>query len=138
MSTLQKVLLIEDLKETRELFIRLLGGARAAYLDDVTILAATSWDEASRMIEHNEIDVVLLDLSLPPDTAMVVSTRFAAVRRVWPPTIIITLNPDIEMRKRCLGFGAQDYMDKELAARCDPVILWERIFNVWTRNRYGT
>ncbi len=116
--------------------MRLLTGSEKCFYGDVKIQQASNWDEGSRWIDEGGIDVVLLDLSLPPLNRDETAIRFAAVAPTWPATVVITGHEDDELRRRMLSFGAQDYMQKDLAVATDPRAIMERLYNAWLRNRY--
>jgi len=133
---MRKILLIEDEKNTRELLVRLLSGSKRCFSGEVKIQQASGWDEGSRWVDAGGVDVVLLDLSLPPLDRQETSVRYAALAKTWPATIVITGHEEDELRRRMIGFGAQDYMQKDLAVITDPNALMERIYNAWLRTRY--
>lgn len=134
---MKRILLIEDDTTTRELLIRLLSGAHKCFHGEVKVEQAQSWEDGAKWIEQGGVDIVLLDLTLPPHTRDETSIKLSAVASVWPPIIVITGHEEDEMRRRCIGFGAADYMLKECAMKSPPDSIMERCYNAYLKNRYG-
>lgn len=135
---MKSALIIEDLKDTRDLFMRLLSGSYQVLGGELKFSQASSFEEGDLIIQNQEIDLVYLDLTLPPfgsrDTAMKFSARHAA----WPATIIVTGNPDDSLRRLCIGAGCYDYWDKDLALHTLPAkALIERSYNAYLMRYHG-
>jgi two-component system cell cycle response regulator len=72
---------------------------------------AASLDKSFDLLARGNIDIVLLDLSLPDDLGLETLTRF---REKVPdiPVIVLTRHNDDEMALEALKLGAQDYLVK--------------------------
>ena len=114
-----KVLVVDDEPNIREvvgLYLRRDGHA---------VVSAGDGDEALRLYQQTQPDLVVLDLMLPGLSGLEVCRRLQANRRV--PLIMLTAKGEEEDRIVGLGVGADDYMVKpfsprELAARVDAVL----------------
>lgn len=114
-----KVLVVDDEPNIREvvgLYLRRDGHA---------VVSAGDGDEALRLFQQTQPDLVVLDLMLPGLSGLEVCRRLQANRRV--PLIMLTAKGEEEDRIVGLGVGADDYMVKpfsprELAARVEAVL----------------
>ncbi|HEX6288597.1 MAG TPA: response regulator transcription factor [Herpetosiphonaceae bacterium] len=93
--------------------------------DGHTVVAAADGDEALRLNQIHQPDLVVLDLMLPKINGLEVCRRIQAERRV--PLIMLTAKGEEEDRIIGLGVGADDYVTKpfsprELAARVAAVL----------------
>lgn len=129
--------MIEDMEDTRELMIRLMSGSHRVTKGEIKFSQAATFEEGDLVIQQGGIDLVLLDLSLPPYPARDTAMKFAARRSAWPATIIVTGNEDDDMRRLCIGSGACDYWDKDLALHTPPKTLIERAYNAYLLHRHG-
>jgi DNA-binding NarL/FixJ family response regulator len=80
-------------------------------LATASIEAAGSLDEALRLISAREIDLVLLDLTMPGvqglSGLLYLRAQFASV-----PVIVISATEDRAVARNCLAFGAAGYVPK--------------------------
>jgi two-component system response regulator ResD len=114
-----KVLVVDDepnIREVVSLYLRRDGHA---------VVSAGDGDEALRLFQQIQPDLVVLDLMLPGLSGLEVCRRLQANRRV--PLIMLTAKGEEEDRIVGLGVGADDYMVKpfsprELAARVEAVL----------------
>ena len=114
-----KVLVVDDEPNIREvvgLYLRRDGHA---------VVSAGDGDEALRLYQQTQPDLVVLDLMLPGLSGLEVCRRLQANRRV--PLIMLTAKGEEEDRIVGLGVGADDYMVKpfsprELAGRVEAVL----------------
>jgi DNA-binding response OmpR family regulator len=114
-----KVLVVDDepnIREVVSLYLRRDGHA---------VVSAGDGDEALRLFQQTQPDLVVLDLMLPGLSGLEVCRRLQANRRV--PLIMLTAKGEEEDRIVGLGVGADDYMVKpfsprELAARVEAVL----------------
>jgi len=114
-----KVLVVDDepnIREVVSLYLRRDGHA---------VVSAGDGDEALRLYQQTQPDLVVLDLMLPGLSGLEVCRRLQANRRV--PLIMLTAKGEEEDRIVGLGVGADDYMVKpfsprELAARVEAVL----------------
>ena len=77
----------------------------------VEIFHSERFAPAIRMIEENNIDIVLLDLNLPDSTGL---DTFIRLRDRFPllPTVIFTGHKDHNLAMEAVKKGAQDYLYK--------------------------
>ncbi len=115
-----RILLVED--------DRMIGEAVSVALKDEAY--AVDWVQdgaaASSALEHNDHQVVLLDLGLPKRDGLEVLRRLRQAGN-QVPVIIITARDGIEDRIKGLDFGADDYLVKpfdvnELLARLRAIV----------------
>jgi DNA-binding response OmpR family regulator len=114
-----KVLVVDDepnIREVVSLYLRRDGHA---------VVSAGDGDEALRLYQQTQPDLVVLDLMLPGLSGIEVCRRLQASRRV--PLIMLTAKGEEEDRIVGLGVGADDYVVKpfsprELAARVEAVL----------------
>ena len=93
---------------------------------DAHILHAASIQSATPILMENQVDVVLLDLTLPDGNAI---ETFHAIHTISPlvPIIILTGIGDRDIALESVKFGAQDYIVKDDS---NPMVLQKSI-------RYG-
>ena len=114
-----KVLVVDDepnIREVVSLYLRRDGHA---------VVSAGDGDEALRLYQQTQPDLVVLDLMLPGLSGLEVCRRLQASQRV--PLIMLTAKGEEEDRIVGLGVGADDYVVKpfsprELAARVEAVL----------------
>jgi two-component system, OmpR family, KDP operon response regulator KdpE len=97
---------------------------RMAWPDSIVTIA-TSGAEALDVFERNELDVVTLDVSLPPPDGFTVCRRIREHSEV--PILMLTVRDDTLDKVRALDLGADDYLTKpfdhlELLARLRAII----------------
>ena len=109
-----KILVVDD--EPKELYLR---------RDGHTVVSAADGQNALRLYQQTEPDLVVLDLMLPKVSGLEVCRRIQADERV--PVVMLTARGEEENRIVGLGIGADDYVVKpfsprELAARVEAVL----------------
>lgn len=131
---MNRILYIEDDKSESEIIRRLYEMVRKKFHGEVQFETAESWPTGLVKIEDTRPDVVLLDLSLPPGfTTTDTLNAFAKNVDTMPPTMILTGNKfDLDLRRKCLLMGAEDFVLKDQAHR-DPELLCERIYHCYLR-----
>jgi len=104
-----KVLVVDDEPDAKELYARLLGGAR------FDLATAGTLDEARKRLDSEPFDVVVLDLGLPDGYG---GDLLAAVRIACPdiPVIIVTGTPSPQTVADTSVRGALAYLEKPLDA----------------------
>jgi DNA-binding response OmpR family regulator len=118
-ASVAKILVVDDepnIREVVELYLR---------RDGHTVVAAADGEEALRLYQQTEPDLVVLDLMLPKVSGLEVCRRIQASERV--PVVMLTARGEEEDRIVGLGIGADDYVVKpfsprELAARVEAVL----------------
>lgn len=91
--------------------------------------AVTRAREARTYIEEHEVDLLILDITLPDGNGLKLFEE--EIRNRGIPTIFLTAEDDEETIVKGLDFGAEDYMTKpfstkELMARVNRVLLRNR------------
>jgi signal transduction histidine kinase len=114
-----RVLLVEDSPSDAHLVCSALADLRdrELYGPVFHISSATSLFEAITCLTHEEIDVILLDLSLPDSESL--EQTFADVHRAAPavPIIVLTGLGDEDLGLKMVRDGAQDYLIKSRVER---------------------
>lgn len=105
------LLLVDDDRAVRDSL------GRALQSEDYRVLTVSDGVAALGALEHNHVDLVLLDLSLPVMSGWNVFEKITAVRPTLP-IIIITARPD--QYQSAAAAGASAIMEKPLAL---PVLI---------------
>jgi DNA-binding response OmpR family regulator len=129
---LKTILFIEDEAGQRELTTRLYQMCRACFHGEVEFLTADSWEAGMKLITSVPVDVVILDLVLPPfdwkDTLKSMSKTTGL-----PPVVILTGHSGMDgLREKCFEAGAEDFMVKTEVNR-HPEMLCERVYHAALR-----
>jgi DNA-binding NtrC family response regulator len=100
-----QVLIVDDEDVVRRSY------AAALDVADCETQMACGGPEALRAMEHDDFDVVLLDLRMPDCDGLAV---LATMKRLWPQreVVIITGYPSVESAKEAVRLGASDYLAK--------------------------
>ena len=96
------------------LFRGALREAVAALFSGAEIIEAGTFDEASKILDHNsEYDLVLLDLAMPGVRGF---SGLMYMRAQYPsvPVVVISANDDPATIRRCMDFGASGFIPKTL------------------------
>ncbi len=106
---MEKILIVDDEAFIRENLERILAG------DGYRPFSTESGEEALRLVEEEEIDLVLLDLNLGPHSGLDVLKK---LREIDPDVlvIIITGYGTVESAVEALKMGAYDYIKKPFKA----------------------
>ncbi len=85
----------------------------AASFDDLRISEAGSLEGLSTLIEAGDVDLVLLDLSMPGVQGF---SGLIYIRSLSPqiPVVIVSANESPAVIRRCLEFGASGFIPKSL------------------------
>ena len=81
-------------------------------LSDVAVLEAVDFDTLSRALgERSEVDLVLLDLSMPGVQGF---SGLIFLRSQYPsvPVVVVSANEDRGVMRRCIDFGASGFIPK--------------------------
>jgi DNA-binding NarL/FixJ family response regulator len=86
----------------------------AASFDDLRISEAGSLEDLGTLIEAGDVDLVLLDLSMPGVQGF---SGLIYLRSLSPqiPVVIVSANESPAVIRRCLEFGASGFIPKSLA-----------------------
>ena len=112
------ILIVEDQRESRDILRRHLER------DNHTVLQAASGKEMLKILESQDVDLILLDLILPEMDGHELLDRLKRHKQ-WRaiPVIVVSGNKDTERVIRCIEAGAEDYLFKPF----NPVLLQARI-----------
>jgi adenylate cyclase len=122
-----RILVVDDNASNRDLLARRL--AREGH----QTLVSASGREALQILEHEGVDLILLDLMMPDMNGLEVLERLkadATLREV--PVIMISGLHEVDSVIRCIEAGAEDYLTKPF----DPVLLRARINACLERKRW--
>ena len=122
-----RILVVDDDASNRDLLARRLTreGHRA--------IEAHSGREALRVLEFEDVDLVLLDLVMPDMNGFQVLERLKADERLREiPVVMISGLRETDSVIRCIEAGAEDYLPKPF----DPVLLRARIDACLERKRW--
>lgn len=102
------LLLVEDDGVDAERLRRALGGRS---MQRFRVHEETSLEDARRWLAEHEVDLVVLDLSLPDSDGL---ETYTAMREAAPtlPIVVVTGDDDVELARRLIHEGAQDYLVK--------------------------
>jgi adenylate cyclase len=113
-----KILIVDDNETNRDMLLRRL--TREGY----RVQSAANGREALDMAEHDDFDLVLLDVIMPEMNGYEVLSRLKAseaLRHI--PVIMISALDELDSVVRCIECGAEDYLPKPF----NPVLLRARI-----------
>ena len=103
-----KVLIVDDEEEILKTIKRYL-----TFFDKIKIHTASSFEEASQLIEELRPSIAILDISLPDGNGLDLISRFRKYSKV-NQAIIITAASDITRVLDAIDLGAVDYLRKPL------------------------
>lgn len=85
----------------------------AAGFDDLRLSEAGSLEELAQILSQGEVDLVLLDLTMPGVQGF---SGLIYLRSANPeiPVVVVSANESPSIIRRCLGFGASGYIPKSL------------------------
>ena len=118
----QRIVLLED-PESAALLQRILSAAGYEHVD-----APRDAVELDRILEREEIDLIVLDLQLPDTDGFTVLERVVST---GIPVLVLTADASPTTRRRALGLGARDFVAKPL----DNVEILLRVGNVLQTRR---
>ena len=114
-----RILVVDDIEDNRDLLVRRLR--REGYHD--TAVAADG-EQALRLIETHQFDLVLLDIMMPVCNGYEVLERLRAANRLHElPVIVISAHTELDSAVRCIELGAVDYLPKPF----NPTLLRARV-----------
>jgi class 3 adenylate cyclase len=102
-----KILIVDDQPDTRDILCRYLSQ------DNHEVLEASSGDEMLSTLDHQLVDLIVLDLILPEMDGFELLQQLKA-RAEWRaiPVIVVSGINDKERVIRCIEAGAEDYLFK--------------------------
>jgi DNA-binding NtrC family response regulator len=96
------------------------------HIKDLQLLHAKTYSAARQILSHdasNELDVILLDLSLPDKTGIALITEVVAISKNVP-VIILTGYENVRFGANSLSLGVSDYLLKD---ELTPQMLYKSI-----------
>jgi adenylate cyclase len=106
--------------------------ARRLQRDGCDVRLASGGYEALEIADHNNVDLVLLDIMMPDMDGFAVLKEFKQTAKLKHiPIIMITAVDEIESVVRCIEMGADDYLMKPF----NPVLLRARVNALLERKR---
>jgi len=104
---------------------------------ETKFLTAANWDDGYRLMKSGEVDVAIIDLTLPPQHKEETLAKIMAEFRTLPPIVILTANDDPALPALCINSGAEDFLNKRDVNR-HPEVLCERAYYAYLRrNRHA-
>jgi adenylate cyclase len=120
------VLVVDDNEANRDVL------ARRLQRDGCDVRLASGGYEALEIADHNNVDLVLLDIMMPDMDGFAVLKEFKQTAKLKHiPIIMITAVDEIESVVRCIEMGADDYLMKPF----NPVLLRARVNALLERKR---
>jgi DNA-binding NarL/FixJ family response regulator len=113
-----EVLLVDDQALTTQVY----GAAVRKTFEGAKVHTAVDLPEALQIASGHNLDLVLLDLSLPTCSGIEALQRF---RRMFPavPVLVVSANEDPARIKECLDAGARGYVTKTSAVAALPAAM---------------
>ncbi|HVD93821.1 MAG TPA: response regulator transcription factor [Vicinamibacterales bacterium] len=124
---MRKVLLVDDHPVVRQGIARIL----AAEIPDLRLVDAVDGASALAQLRTAPCDLILLDLTLPGDSGLVVLRK---IRREFPgvPVLIVSMHPVDQFAQRSLQAGAVGYVTKD----SDPQEIVQAVRNALAGERH--
>ena len=134
MKAFESILYIEDNAGEAEVVTSLYQTVRKKFHGEVSFKTAPSWIEGEKIVERDRPNVVILDLTLPPETAEMTIERIRQIAKEWPPILVLTGNNyDLTLRSKSILAGADDFMIKDDARHGCCELLCERVYHCHLR-----
>jgi len=122
-----RVLLVDDNKINQEVGVGLLETVQAA------VDLASNGEQAVRMVEEHEYDIVLMDMQMPVLDGLSATKAIRANPKFRDlPIVAMTANAMVSDREKCLEAGMNDHIAKPI----DPDQLFATLAR-WIRTRPG-
>ena len=108
----KKILCIEDNKTNMLLVSRIVGA------EGHDLLQAIDGPSALELLQHEDPDVILLDINIPGISGLDLARMIKADERLATiPLVATTANVLVGDRERCIEAGCDDYLPKPLDIR---------------------
>lgn len=136
---MQRILYIEDDAGQRYIIERFYQKCCRAFHGEVEFKCVVSWKLGEEAVKQWQPDVVILDLTLPPQSYLDTIEELEKVIKSWPPVIVLTGDQlrEEELRVKLISsVGAADFMMK-MKANQYPEDLCERVYLAYLRRQYG-
>ena len=109
-ATMPHVLVVDDEPRARQMIVDYLGDY------DIRVTALASGRQIAQVMEHDAIDLVVLDLRLPGEDGMEIAHKLRAASPTLP-IIMLTARREEADRVMGLELGADDYLTKPFSPR---------------------
>lgn len=119
MKTNYKILVVDDIEMNRAMLSKI-------FADDYIVLTAENGKQALRIIEGNDVAIVLLDLSMPEMDGYEVIRTMKADQKLAAIPIVVTTGAVDKSERRAFNLGADDFITKPY----DPYIVHKRVDNL--------
>lgn len=119
MKTKHQILVVDDIEMNRALLVKM-------FVDDYTVFAAEDGKQAMDILHNNEVDLVLLDLSMPEMDGYQVIQAMKAEQLLAAIPIVVTTGAVDKSERRAFDLGADDFITKPY----DPYIVKKRAENL--------
>ncbi|MDD3217705.1 MAG: response regulator [Lachnospiraceae bacterium] len=119
MNMRNKILVVDDIEMNRAMLMKI-------FSNDYTVLSAENGQEAMDILQRNDVDVVLLDLSMPVMDGYDVISAMKADQKLASVPIVVTTGAVDKSERRAFDLGADDFITKPY----DPYIVKKRVENL--------
>ncbi len=134
MSAIRKILYLEDDVLEADVVARLYQTVRHKFHGEVEFKTVRSWEQAVADVHRDSPDVIIADLTLPPENSESTLKSIKSMADKWPPILVLTGNKyDLELRRKSFEAGADDFMLKDDARHGGCERLVERVYNCYLR-----
>lgn len=127
--------MIDDEEGIQIVWKRLHDCAEVVFRGQLEMDVASDLVQGMTKIKKNGYDAVILDLTLDVSGAERTITFIAEHAEELPPIIVLTGLEDIQVRRRCMMFGASDFWTKTDAQE-RPDLFFKAVYNQYLR-RYA-
>ena len=103
---MKKILLIEDEKLAREIYVRKLKD------EGFIVFEAITTDEAGKFLQKEKLDLIILDVLLPKENGFDYLERLRRVGANIPPVIVLSNLEGEEYRKKAQELEVKNYFLK--------------------------
>lgn len=119
MDTSNRILVVDDIEMNRAMLIKI-------FEKDYNVFAAEDGGKAMGILNENDIDIVLLDLSMPVMDGYEVISAMKADHKLASIPIIVTTGAVDKSERKAFDLGADDFVTKPY----DPYIVRKRVENL--------
>lgn len=119
MKTNYQMLIVDDIEMNRAMLIKIFG-------KEYTVFSAENGREAMEVLDMHDIDIVLLDLSMPVMDGYEVITAMKGSQKLSAIPIVVTTGAVDKSERRAFDLGADDFVTKPY----DPYIVKKRVDNL--------
>jgi len=136
---MRKILYLEDDPLEAEVITRLYQTVRIKFHGAVEFKTVQTWEAAVKDVYEDRPDVIIADLTLPPNNSEATLKSLKSMAKTWPPILVLTGNKyDLDLRRKAFMAGASDFMLKDDARHGGCELLVERVYGCYLRDLYAT